>query len=126
MYIAQLRELTTLNLRNRFRLPALAIILILAYVAHIAFTKQQISGFLFLGLAGILLIIFAPQQVLFSALSSHQLNLSTGRRVRIAAGVLIVSVVLLLDTARVFAIQLNHTVGTNADPWNRFIPGLVL
>src|SRR5258708_24093528 len=126
MYIAQLRKLTTPNLLNRFRVPALAIIFILAYFAHAAFVKQQLSGFLFLGLAGLLLVMFTPPQVLSSALSGHQLNLSSGRRFTIAVGLLLVSVVLLLDTARVFAIQLNHTVGTNADPWNRFIPALGL
>lgn len=129
MYNAQLRKLSAPGIQKLLRLLALVTILILAYFAHSAFTMKQLSGFLFLGLGGLLLVSCAPQLESFALeFSGYQLNVSSGKRFKIAVGILIVGTVLLLDAARIFTLQLSHTI-TNInedDPWNRFIPGLIL
>jgi 4-amino-4-deoxy-L-arabinose transferase-like glycosyltransferase len=105
---------------------ALLAILAFACLAYVSFRTQNRIGFLWLCVSGVLLAVFTPPLVSVEYPPTLPLVLSNRRRLWIAFGLLLVGALLLANSARIFALQLNQTVFTNADPWNWYIFGLGL
>lgn len=118
--------LTTQKFQKQLRVIALAAILTFCCLAYVAFRTQNPIGFLLLGVSGVLLAMYTPRLISRNALSGSQFIFPKGRRLWIALGLLLVGTLVLAQSATTFALQLNHTLITNADPWNQYVPGLVL
>ncbi len=116
----------TAKSQKQLRVLALLAILAFACLAYVAFRTQNWIGFLWLGVSGVLLTMFTPTLVSLDALPTSQLMLSKGLRLWVALVLLLLGTFLLADAARVFVLQLHQTLYTNADPWNRYVPGLML
>lgn len=113
-------------LLSPLRLPALCVILLLSYLAYSNFATQNRLGFLYLGLAGILLAVFALPWSPTAYLPEARIDLTAGRRRWIAIFLLGISILLMLDAGRIFVSQLQINASNTSEPWDRFAPGLAL